>query len=219
MQKQALLAVLAATLLIASACAEPEPEIVEVTREVSVPQTVEVPRTVEVTREVTTIVQEVVEATVEVTRIERVVVTASPPPTPTSSPIAPTPLPTANVASQLLVAMRGTRSDLEELGGVIDTAVRTGVISCQRTVDLHNTIVNAPMLDTSASTDAAASASDRYALAVEVYAEGGGALAEQCRNAMEGQGKNQIPAQTWTRARKGVNDALGILIPAIETLE
>jgi hypothetical protein len=61
-----------------SACGEPEPQTVEVTREVGVPQTVEV------TREVTKIVEKVVKETVEV----EVVVTATPRPTrrPTATP-------------------------------------------------------------------------------------------------------------------------------------
>jgi hypothetical protein len=84
MRSRRLLVVLAITLLVAlPACAEPEPQIVEVTREVDVPQTVEV------TREVTKIVQE----TVEVTRIEQVVLTATPTPTPVDTP-TPTNTPT-----------------------------------------------------------------------------------------------------------------------------
>jgi hypothetical protein len=85
MQKQALVVILAITLLIGlPACAEPEPEKVEVTREVALPQTVEV------TREVTRVMEKIVRETIEVTRIEQVVVTATPEPaTPTPEP-APT---------------------------------------------------------------------------------------------------------------------------------
>lgn len=76
MQKRNLFVVLAIALLVMlSACAEPEQETVEVTREVKVPETVEV------TREVTRIVEQTVE----------VVVTATPRPTPrpTATPEAP----------------------------------------------------------------------------------------------------------------------------------
>jgi hypothetical protein len=69
MRKRSLLVVLTITLLVVlPACAEPESEIVEVTREVEVLQTVEV------TREVTKIVKETVEV--------EVVVTVTPTPTP-----------------------------------------------------------------------------------------------------------------------------------------
>jgi hypothetical protein len=62
MRKRSLLVVLTITLLVVlPACAEPEAETVEVTREVPVPQTVEV------TREVTKIVQQTVEVEVVVT--------------------------------------------------------------------------------------------------------------------------------------------------------
>ena len=74
-----IVAALLVSLVLVSGCAEPEPQTVEVTREVEVPQTVEV------TREVTKVVQETVKETVEV------VVTATPTPTPpaTDTPEAP----------------------------------------------------------------------------------------------------------------------------------
>ncbi len=78
MRTRNLLVVLAITLLVVlPACAEPEPQTVEVTREVEVQQTVEV------TREVTRIVEETVEV--------EVVVTATPTPMPpaTATPEAP----------------------------------------------------------------------------------------------------------------------------------
>ena len=217
--------VLSITLVVLmTACTEPEPTIVEVTREIGVPETVEV------TREVTKIVEEVVQETVEVTRIERVVVTATPTPTPISSPTpsstpTPTPMPTApptptaDASSELLRAMRSTRQDLEGLGGVIDDAVRSGVLHCQRTVDLHASILNAPVVDVSGGSDVTQWANARYRQAIQVYSEGGTALAEGCSNWLEGEGKDIVAAQTWTRARKSVNDALEILIPAVEKLE
>jgi hypothetical protein len=76
MRKRSVLVVLTITLLVVlPACAEPEAETVEVTREVPIPQTVEV------TREVTKVVQQTVE----------VVVTATPRPTsrPTATPETP----------------------------------------------------------------------------------------------------------------------------------
>jgi hypothetical protein len=83
MQKHGLLAVVALALTVTvSGCAEAKLVTVEVTREVKVPQTVEVPLTVEVTREVTRIVEQTVMETVEV------VVTATPtlPPPPPGTP-------------------------------------------------------------------------------------------------------------------------------------
>jgi hypothetical protein len=89
MQKRNLLVALAITLLaVLPACAQPEPEIVEATREMVVPQTVEV------TREVTKVVEKIVRETVEVTRVEQVVVTATP------EPATPTPEPAPTLAFQ-----------------------------------------------------------------------------------------------------------------------
>ena len=204
--------------VLASACAQPEPQTVDVTREVEVPQTVEV------TREVTKIVEQTVQQTVEVTRMEQVVVTATPTSTPASSPtpsMAPTarPTPTTDVTWRLLRAMRSTRQDLEEIGGLMDDAVRSGVIYCQPVVDLHASIIRTPGLDASGGSDVTQWASARYEQAIQVYSEGGSALAQGCDKWLEGEGKDTVPAQTWTRARKSVNDALDILIPAIEKLE
>jgi hypothetical protein len=219
MRKRTLVLVLVVASLIAlPACAEPEPQTVEVTREVEVLQTVEV------TREVTRIVERVVQETVEVTRVEQIVVTATPTPTPINTPTpssTPTtmPVPTADVASRLLRAMRSTRKDLEELGGLIDDAVRTGVFYAQRNVDLHTSIVNAPVFDTSGGNDVLKWANDRYREAIQVYSEGGSGLAEQSNNWLAGEGKDRIARVTWTRARKAVSDALAVLIPAIEKLE
>ena len=219
MQKSSPLIVLAiASLIVLSACAEPTPQTVEVTRQVGVPETVEV------TRQVTRIVEKIVEETVEVTRIEQVVVTATPTstsvpsPTPSAAPTA-RPEPTAEVASQLLREMRSTRQDLEAIGGLIDDAVRSGVIYCQQVVDLHDSITSAPGSDASGGSDVAQWASARHQQAIQVYSEGGSALAEGCDRWLKGQGKDIVATQTWTRARKSVNDALDILIPAIEKLE
>jgi hypothetical protein len=80
MQKQRVIVALAVALVVMVAgCAEVEPQTIEVTREVEVPQIVEVTR--EVTRQVTQVVQEVVTEEVEVTRL----VTVAPTPTATSA--------------------------------------------------------------------------------------------------------------------------------------
>ena len=105
MRRRGSIVVLVVLLLFAvSACAQPEPETVEVTREIEVAQMVEV------TREVTRVVERVAKETVEVTCIEHVVVTATPTrtPRPTSAPrptstltvtptLGPTDTPTATI--------------------------------------------------------------------------------------------------------------------------
>lgn len=79
MQRRSLLVVLAAALIVTvTGCAKREPQVVEVTRQV------EVPHTVEVTREVTRVVEKLARETVEVTRLVETFVTATP-----STPLPP----------------------------------------------------------------------------------------------------------------------------------
>lgn len=116
MQKRNLFIVLAITLLVLmAACAEPEPEEVEVTREVEVPQTVEV--TQEVTRQVTEVVREVVTDEVEVTRL----VTAE-----------PSAVPTASVSGQEEFAANYVAT--QEQGGVVIELSRVLCMSRQRMI-------------------------------------------------------------------------------------
>lgn len=215
-----------ALVVILPACAESEPQSVEV------PQTVEVTR--EVTRQVTRVVQQVVTQEVEVTRIvtseptDTPIPTDTPPPTDTPTPTlvaSPSPMPPAtsrpapDVNASLLEAMRMTRTRLEEFGGLIDEAVGTGVLRCEPTVEVYDVIVAAPTFDVAGSSETVQWAYGRYREAVGTFSNQSDGLAEQCRNWLEGGAKDTIQSAGWTRARASVNDALQLLIPAIEELE
>jgi hypothetical protein len=221
MQKRLPLAVLAVALFVVlSGCAEPERQTVEV------PQTVEVTR--EVTREVTKVVEQVVTQEVEVTRIvtaeptDTSVPTDTPTPTLTLSPSptrSATPAPSADIRTSLLEAMRTTRSQMDEFGGLLDEAARTRVLRCKPTVELYDAIVAAPTFDVAASSDTVQWAYGRYREAVDIYSDRSRGLAEQCRNWLEGDAKDVIEPVGWTRARQSVVAALELLIPAIDELE
>lgn len=149
MQKRNPFVVLAITLLVVlPACAEPEPQTIEVTREVEVPQTVEVAQTVEVTREVTKIVEKVVTEEVEVTRV----VTAEP----TSKPTAAVPANEKFAANYVATQEQGgviielsrvlcisTRRALQEFGISEEVAARQlgadAVTACEFILTVENT--------------------------------------------------------------------------------
>jgi hypothetical protein len=108
---------------------------------------------------------------------------------------------------------------MEEFAGLIDEAAQTRVLRCTPSVKLYDAIVGSPTFDVSSSNEVVQWAYSRYQEAVNTYSDPARGLAEQCRNWLAGEAKDEITAQGWTRARKGVSDALAILIPAIERLE
>lgn len=212
-----------------------EPEIVveqiEITRVVTeeVPVTVIVENTVEV--DVTRLVEieKEVEIEIEVTRLVERVVTATPSPTrePTATPVpsptlTPSPQPTAppspDITAALLESMNSLRRNLEVFGGLIDVALNTGTIKAQEVVDLYDLTVAAPTYDVTWSSDSVQNAYNSYRTAVDIFAAGARDMAQNCRDFLAG-GGGTIPFQQWGVARQRVNDALDVLIPAIEILE
>jgi hypothetical protein len=225
-----------ALLLLTGCCGllQPEPQTVlqtvvhtqqvPVTQIVEVPVTqiveveVEVTRPVEVTREVT--------RQVEITRIVRLtverLVTATPEPTPIPEPtatrIAATAVPAVPTA-QLLASMRTARQDMERFGGLIDVALRDGYIDCQEVVDLYAKIAASPTYDVSRGSDAVRNAYNSYRTAIDVFVSGARDLNQNCRDFLASGGGGGIPFQQWGVARQQVNQALSILIPAIESIQ
>jgi hypothetical protein len=105
---------------------------------------------------------------------------------------------------------------MDEFGGLLDEAVGTGVLRCTPTVELYDAIVGAPAFDVTGSSEVIQWAYGRYREAIGIFSDQSRGLAEQCRNP---DSKDIIEAVGWTRARKSVNDALTLLIPAIDELE
>ncbi|GJM42995.1 MAG: hypothetical protein DHS20C20_32770 [Ardenticatenaceae bacterium] len=200
-------------------------KIVEVTREVD--REVEVTREVEVPVEVTT----EVEIEVEVTRIVEVEVTAVPTQTPTPLPTN-TPAPTAssqesaapppaaepNLEETLLNTMLQTRTNMQNFGGMIDTALNSGGISCVAVVETYDNIVLAPTLDVSGASPTAQGAYASYRAAIDVFGNGARDMAENCRTAITNNSGTSIGFQQWGLARQQVNDAIDIIHPAIQSL-
>lgn len=221
--------------LFSAACAA---ESVEVTRvienEVEVTRLVEVTREVEQEIEVTRQVEVPVEITleVEVTRIVEVEVevtavpTETPLPTPTNTPLPPSttqdnsPPPTeaASIEATLLATMIQARTSMQDLGGMIDAALRSGGISCQAIVDTYDSVVLAPTFDVTNENPTVQNAYAAYRAAIGVFGNGARDMAENCRTAIVENSGTTIGAQQWGLARQEVNFAVDIIHPAIQSL-
>lgn len=230
-------------LLILVACTSESVEVTRVvTEETEITREVEVTRPVlmEVTREIETI-QEVevtreVMVEVEVTRIIEVEVTAvptdTPMPAPTNTP-APTtppssdssssdatpPTTNANFEDTLLETLLTTRSSLQSFGGMIDTALRNGTISCLDVVNLYDAIAGAPTYDVSGESETAQYAYNTFREAITIFTTGASDMTQNCRDFLaDTSGGTTIPFQQWGLARQEVNTALDTLHPAIQSL-
>ncbi|WP_420630242.1 hypothetical protein [Candidatus Leptofilum sp.] len=191
---------------------EVEKEI-EVTREIEVP--VEITSEVEVTR--------IVEVEVEVTAVPTQTPTALPTNTPaptTSSPNTSAPPPAAepNLEETLLNTMVQTRTNMQNFGGMIDTALNSGGISCQAVVETYDNVVLAPTFDVSGASPVVQNAYASYRAAIDVFGNGTRDMAENCRTAITNNSGTSIGFQQWGLARQEVNSAVDIIHPAIQSL-
>ncbi|WP_420642414.1 hypothetical protein [Candidatus Leptofilum sp.] len=229
------LPILFISLLFFVACASEPVEVtrvvendVEVTRFVEV--TREVEREVEVTREVEVPVEVTTEVEIEVTRIVEVEVTAVPTQTPTPLPTntpapttssqesAPPPAAEPNLEETLLNTMVQTRTNMQNFGGMIDTALNSGGISCQAVVDTYDNVVLAPTFDVSGASPVVQNAYASYRAAIDVFGNGTRDMAENCRTAITNNSGTSIGFQQWGLARQEVNSAVDIIHPAIQSL-
>ena len=58
-----------------------------------------------------------------------------------------------------------------------------------------------------------------YWSAVQIFVSGARDMAQNCRDHIANPSGGSIPFQQWGVARQNVNDALAVLIPAIDSLE
>jgi len=149
--------------------------------------------------------------------------TATPVP-PTATPVPPTPTPTATPAPRtgtvLLGAMRTTRKQMEEYGGWIDRSLRGECIPTRETISLYDAVVGVPTLNVSRGDEIVRWAYDCYRRAIDVFSVGVGDMDRGDHLFLaSGKENDQIPFQQWGAARQAINDALAILIPAIDRLE
>ncbi|MBN1956289.1 MAG: hypothetical protein JW900_14750 [Anaerolineae bacterium] len=150
--------------------------------------------------------------------------TPVPPPTETATATATPagPPPTAvprDVGSQLLGTLRTKRTQIERFGGLIDVAVRQGWIDCQDVVDSYDAIVAAPTYNVSGSSSTVQNAYASYQQAVYIFSSGAANMTQNCRDFLANPEGGSIPFQQWGVARQEVNNALNVLIAAINLLE
>ena len=172
-----------------------------------------------------------VETEVEVTRVVEVEVevtavpTETPPATPTNTPLptSSAPLPTAtpevNLQDELLASMTQVRNNINAYGGMIDGALRSGVISCQDIVNTYDAVKNAPTYDTTNANDLVKNAYPAYRNAIDVFVNGSRDMSENCRSFLANPSQaGGIDAQQWSLARLEVGTAVDIIQPAILSL-
>ena len=198
--------------------------IQEVEREVEVTRIVEITQEVEVTREFQ--VTRVVEVEVTAVPTPTPVSTATPVPTPTNTPLPPSA--DTNASAQptsagseeaLLNAMIGTRTGMQNFGGMIDAALRSGFISCEDVVNTYDNVVFSPTFDLTNASPAAQNAYGGYRAAIEIFRAGAFDMADNCRTAVANPGTGTtIGHQQWGLARQQVNAAVDTIHPAIQSL-
>lgn len=189
---------------------------VEVTRVVEVIQ--EVTRIVEKPIEVTRIVEEkvpvTVEVTVEVTRIveedvkevpiqnatETASATSISGATPTLKPFVPTDTPSGPSDAEVANQMDGF---LRSMGGMIDSALRSGILLCDEWVATWDVFMALPT----------AGEETRFARAALLEFD---EMTENCRQFLISGGGNTIPFQQWGTIRQAINTALEVIRPLVE---
>ncbi len=181
-------------------------------------------QTVEVPVEVTRVVQEIVTATHSPTSPPTAIPTATDTPQPTATPRPKntpvpqnTPQPPAP-AVDLLQLLVSTRQKLQGFGGMIDSALRDGVISCREVVDSYDALVKSPTYETGSWSTTEKNAYNAYRNSIDVFANGARDMNQNCADFLASPNPGTIPFQQWGLARQRVNEALDILHPAIQAL-
>jgi hypothetical protein len=217
------LLVLSPLILLVIGCLGPSPTVMP-TETVDVPT--QTPIMIIETQEVP--VTQVVEVTrqVEVTRIVERVITATPEPTaiPTVSPTVE-PSPTASVTrapavkTQLLNSLISLRREIEAMN--FDEMV----VRCSRGYedslpDHYESIIAYPTYDVSNASPTVRAAYANYREAIETIESSNRDLYISCLDWIDkGKPDEYVSSLTAGIARQGINDALGLIIPAIDMLE
>ena len=203
------------------ACSSPTPTAAPTATPVPPTQT---PVIVVELQEVHVQVTEIVEVTrqVEVTRIVERVITATPEPTPLLSP-SPTLGPTRTsappaVQAQLLNSLIALRREIEAMN--FDELI----VRCSRgyedsLTDHYESIVNYPTYDVTHASPIAQRAHADYRQAIEIIRSTNRDLYTGCLDFLEKEADTEpISSLTAGVARQGINDALGLILPAIDLL-
>ena len=106
---------------------------------------------------------------------------------------------------------------MQRYGGEIDDHP---IVHCPLILDSYDSIVAAPSLDVSRSSEVVQWAYSSYRQAINVFSEGTSGLTEHCRKYMSGETeKTQLAFTKWGLARSKVNEALELLHSPIQELE
>ena len=123
-------------------------------------------------------------------------------------------------SSSLLQTMQAVHGDFASFGGLIDVALREGIIDCGIVVSSYDRIAGAPIIDVSGSSAVAQNAHAGYRAAVVTFTDGARDMAQNCRDFLAApDAGGGIPFQQWGLARQRVNDASDILHQALQSLE
>jgi hypothetical protein len=133
-------------------------------------------------------------------------VAATPTPAPTARPTRSASVPFD--ADALYDAMLQARSDLEQMGGLLDQTIHSGAQSCEPYVDWYDSLVVSPVYDGVPADWGGVYA--EYLWAVEHLLETSGSIADICA------GDGQLSTLEYRVGRTGINESLARLYPAIE---
>jgi hypothetical protein len=185
------------------------PNVVIQIQEIPVTRVIEVTRQIDVTRVIT----KVITATPEPTPPD------TPTPTPTSTPDATnTPVP-PSVKSLLLNRLISLRREIEVMN--FDEMI----VTCSRGyedsfTDHYESIIAYPTFDVSGSSAITQKAYNDYRQAITIMQSTNRDLYQFCLDWIaKGKPEEYISSLTAGVARKGINDALGLILPAIELLQ
>jgi len=145
----------------------------------------------------------------------------TPLPTATSTP-RPTATPQVNMSELLLAQMTLLRSKIQDIGGIMDSALRSGQVDCASGVPIYDEVLAYPAFDVSGEMELVKNAYDVYREVLLFFEDRGKDLMGTCRHIIatpeEGNGLSRIPIVQGLNARRAVNQATDMLQPAILSL-
>jgi hypothetical protein len=146
--------------------------------------------------------------------------TATSTPAPTAVPRTVAPEPPASAGADLFASVASVQQTMNDYGGMIDTALGTGFISCNDVIGMYDFVAGAPAFEMGDQDPAVQNAYGAYRQGVDIFSSGVRDLAQVCRDILaDPEAKRGIPSLAWATARLRVNEALGPIGQAVSILE